>query len=670
MSTLERDKTDRGARQLKVSISDLSDFKAAGYSLFPLRKGTKVPRDKGWQKHDYSTFDHADWLQRGGNVGIRLKGDDLVLDIDPRNRGHVHFLQLCWDIDADLDDAPSTITGRGDDGRHYFFKKPRDMKIAGKLQDYPGIDAKTAGGYVVAPGSEHPESGQRYKFDFLGTDIADVTEAPAALLNLLQKPEPAEHNGVGGKITCEQLKVLLSALDPEEYGAGGKHHDKWLTLAMACHDATGGEGMVEWLEWCADDPQYGLEAWEQNQHRWESFKAGKPGGATIKTLLKAVADAGRPDLVASLPVEGAEQAFAEPIDKVAPAEHRVGGLSYQFASEIEQQNIRWLWPGRIARGKLSGLAGPPDQGKSQLTAAIAAVVTTGGAWPEGTRAEPGKVAMLSAEDDPSDTIAPRLEAAGCDMGEVLLLKMLVREKNGQRMFSLADDLKQLDGLIAQHPDIKLLTIDPISAYMGSSKNVDTFRNSDVRSVLSPLSDWAGKHGVAILFVTHFSKAGAGSAINRVMDSLAFTAIARSFWIVVPEQDELDGAETGRKLLLKGKQNIAKQGKGLAYRIEGAVLPNLVETSKVVWDGEVDLTGDQALSQFAKKSNSPKLAGAVSFLLKALEGGEDVAVTDLKVRADIEGVAWPTVRRAMKEMPVAVNRKATGWYWALEISTEG
>jgi putative DNA primase/helicase len=59
------------------------------------------------------------------------------------------------------------------------------------------------------------------------------------------------------------------------------------------------------------------------------------------------------------------------------------------------------------------LAGEPDLGKSQLSAAT---VSTNGHRPNGEgRAELGSVIVLSAEDDAADTIIPRLTAAGAEL---------------------------------------------------------------------------------------------------------------------------------------------------------------------------------------------------------------------------------------------------------------
>lgn len=296
--------------------SELRQFAAKGYALFPLRKGAKTPRDRGWQAKTYNLPDLLQWLAAGGNIGVRLRAIDLVLDLDPRNfqPGEDPFERLSNHVGADLGYAPTVISGRGDGGRHVYFKKPADLRIVGKLKAYRGIDFRSLGSLVVAPCSLHPATGRPYLMDDFSPPISEVTQAPAALLGLLARPEPApgEQGRVGG-ITNGQLRVLLAALDPTDYGAG--HHDAWFSLMAAAHDATAGHGLVEWLSWCEKDGAYNNDVdHESTSRRWASLTAGKPGGAGYKSLLKAVVDAGRPDLVAALG-DGADDDFPDMHDE-------------------------------------------------------------------------------------------------------------------------------------------------------------------------------------------------------------------------------------------------------------------------------------------------------------------------------------------------------------------
>src|SRR5689334_7537014 len=94
-------------------------------------------------------------------------------------------------------------------------------------------------------------------------------------------------------------------------------------------------------------------------------------------------------------------------------------LDVRRMSRVESRKVEWVWPNRIAIGKQRLIGGEPGLGKSQLTAALAAAVTTGGDWPCGEGgAGRGSVVILSAEDDAADTIRPRIDAAGADVSRV------------------------------------------------------------------------------------------------------------------------------------------------------------------------------------------------------------------------------------------------------------
>lgn len=200
-----------GTSDLSRQLSQLRALHRAGYELIPLRG--KVPVDAKWTTKDYSGFPPKipAALRRGYNVGIRLRKTDLIIDVDPRNftPGDDPLARLSEAAGADLSDAPTTITGGG--GLHLFFMKPPHLRIVAKLPDYPGIDFKTFGGQVVAPGSLHPTTGRFYAFDSNKPDIDMTDDAPAGLLALLQRPVGFERTTTGdgvGILTPEQFAGL------------------------------------------------------------------------------------------------------------------------------------------------------------------------------------------------------------------------------------------------------------------------------------------------------------------------------------------------------------------------------------------------------------------------------------------------------------------------------
>jgi putative DNA primase/helicase len=284
-------------------------------------------------------------------------------------------------------------------------------------------------------------------------------------------------------------------------------------------------------------------------------------------------------------------------------------------SDVTPEKIDWLWPGRLAIGKLTILAGEPGLGKSQMAIYIASTVTRGSNW-IGTADRPrrARVLMLSAEDGLADTVRPRFDAAGGDASMVSVIRSTesagVPGRN-RGTFNLAADLMLLEREIERHGDVDLVVIDPLSSYM---LNVDSHRNTDVRAVLEPMEEMAERMKVAILATTHLSK-GDGKAINRIIGSIAFVAAARAVFTVVEDPDE-----EGRRLLLHVKNNIARPQPGLAFRLEQREIAPGILGSAVAWDetASVSVTADQALSGISGQSSTK--CDAVEFLLDVLSAG--------------------------------------------------
>jgi putative DNA primase/helicase len=140
-------------------------------------------------------------------------------------------------------------------------------------------------------------------------------------------------------------------------------------------------------------------------------------------------------------------------------------LISRCAAEIEPKRIDFLWPGRLARGKHTAIAGEPGGGKSQLSVYVAATISRGGEWPCGEgRAPIGNVIIFNAEDGADDTVVPRLIAAGADRTRVHIVNAVLQEDGkGRRTFNLQADLALLEQEIANIGNVALVIIDPISS---------------------------------------------------------------------------------------------------------------------------------------------------------------------------------------------------------------
>ena len=354
------------------------------------------------------------------------------------------------------------------------------------------------------------------------------------------------------------------------------------------------------------------------------------------------------------------QAKVPETERPSEPEH---GLVVRCLADVEAKPIRWLWPGRIARGKVTMIAGHPGLGKSQLTASMASIVTRGGPWPvDRTRAECGDVIFLNAEDDAEDTLRPRLEAVGADLARAYILDA-VREptaagKTRVRGFSLANDIARLDSMLATMPDVALLVVDPITAYLGAA---DSHKNAEVRALLTPVAEMAARHGVAIVCVSHLNKGGGTEALLRVTGSLGFVAAARAVYVVARDEKQ-----TGRRLFLPLKNNLGTDESGFAFAIEGLRLASGIETSRVAWEAEpVTTTADEALTPAADPEERNALDDAKDFLAVILADGP-MSAKKVLAEAREAGQAERTVRRAKQEMGIEALKDGMkgAWQWRL------
>jgi hypothetical protein len=142
----------------------------------------------------------------------------------------------------------------------------------------------------------------------------------------------------------------------------------------------------------------------------------------------------------------------------------------------------------------------------------------------------------------------------------------------RRSFNLQEDLEKLRRKITAIGDVGLLSIDPITSYMGVQ--MDSHRTSDVRAVLKPFIVLAQETNIAVLCVTHPPKAAQISALHSFTGSLAFVAAARLAFIVTPE------AETDRRLLLPVKNNIGARALGLCFRLEPTLVSKNIVAPRV------------------------------------------------------------------------------------------
>lgn len=328
-------------------------------------------------------------------------------------------------------------------------------------------------------------------------------------------------------------------------------------------------------------------------------------------------------------------------------------------TDLTPEPYRWLWQYWLAMGKLHILAGAPGQGKTTIALAMAATITIGGRWPDGSRCAPGNVLIWSGEDDPADTLVPRLMAAGADRARCYFIEGARRD--GEVVpFDPARDLGQLLEAIEKIGGISLLVIDPVvSAVTG-----DTHKNGEVRRALQPLVDLAAKCDCAVLGITHFAKGGQGTdPSQRVVGSVAFTAVARVVMVAAKVKGDEEGQDT--RILARSKSNVGPDDGGFQYHLEQSEPIPGIHASHIAWGKAVQGTARELLTDpdepQQEQSDASAKDAAIDFLVEILKDGSAPSKY-VETEARAAGVSWATVRRAADTIGVTKRKMNDAWYW--------
>ena len=333
------------------------------------------------------------------------------------------------------------------------------------------------------------------------------------------------------------------------------------------------------------------------------------------------------------------------------------------ASDIEPEPICWIWKDWLAAGKFHILGGAPGTGKTTLAIALAATVSCGGQWPDGTRAEAGKVLIWSGEDDPANTLVPRLIASGANLERV---KFVVGTDGieGKRPFDPAKNMDALRDAALALGNVNLLIVDPVvSAVAG-----DSHKNAETRKGLQPLVDLGAALGCAVLGITHFSKGTVGrDPTERITGSLAFAALARVVMVAAKKNQTEDGEAT--RIFARSKSNIGPDDGGFAYDLQQSELAKHlgVFASHVAWAGSIDGTAREMLASadVSDDEDGGELGNARAFLIDLLQYGE-MSVKEVQKAAGNAGLAFVTVKRAKKSAGVESVKGGMhgGWVWRI------
>lgn len=305
-----------------------------------------------------------------------------------------------------------------------------------------------------------------------------------------------------------------------------------------------------------------------------------------------------------------------------------GPFPTKKASEIEPEEVTWLWEKRIPRGKLTALCGNPETGKTRLTLDLAARLSRGGPLPgeQAAADDPQNTLILNDEDGHADTIRPCLDRFNADLERVRL--MTPESLN----FGSENHRNRFVQTLRQH-DTDLAVIDPLASYCtGMEANSD----EGVRAVLKPLAKMAQQTGTAIVFIRHLRKQEARKALFRLSGSVAFVAACRSAILV-------GNTREGQAVAVL-KSNIAKKPPVLGYEITDQGL---------TWKGAIPLSTRDLLDPGTSNQRSPR-ERAKKFLIQTLATGPKRA-KEVKRLADKKEISTRTLGRAREDLGITQDK---------------
>lgn len=267
-----------------------------GFRVFPLAPGSKKPpAGLAWKEAATVIPGEVEKLFRdypGANIGIAAGNGLAVIDVDVKDGKEGAASLECM---RSLFDLPATFEVKTPSGGlHIYLKTDARLLNAVDVSDYPGIDIRSDGGYVVAPGSTI--NGKSY---IAVGDPAAVASMPGSLVKELaqgnttrttKSETPLAELDTQRSIDLAKDYLLHRAPEAIE-GAGGDHAT--FSVAAACRDYGLSEGVTfdllleHWNEQKASPPWMPDELQAKVSNAFQ-YASGAWGGRTAEAQFDAL----------------------------------------------------------------------------------------------------------------------------------------------------------------------------------------------------------------------------------------------------------------------------------------------------------------------------------------------------------------------------------------------
>lgn len=329
-------------------------------------------------------------------------------------------------------------------------------------------------------------------------------------------------------------------------------------------------------------------------------------------------------------------------------------ISFKNPLEVEINQPSWLWPGRIAKGKLCIIGGLPGVGKSQFTMWLTSLITNGGIWPlDKTSCNPGTVLFLSDEDDFADTQIPRLMANGANLKKVFKIDGILDKKGHVFYIDLNQHLPQLEEFIKTFPDLQALIIDPITDFMG---DINANSNTEVRNFLNKLAKLASKYNFALICLTHLNKGNSPDIQSKMLGAMAFTGVARSAYLICK-----DPSDESRRYFVPVKNNLGNDESGYVYKIGIKTISDNdfeMEAPFVEWlDEKVTKTANDILAEAVRTDSKSNQELSNELLLDMMKLGPQPS-NFIYETAENEGIPPWCIKKSANTL--GIKKRAIGF----------
>ena len=341
-------------------------------------------------------------------------------------------------------------------------------------------------------------------------------------------------------------------------------------------------------------------------------------------------------------------------------------LNVLKASDVEMVKLEWLIPGMIPLAKITLFAGKGETGKSTISWDLAARISRGADFPDGTKNEwgPRRVLLCVTEDDEGDTVVPTLQAAGADLDRIDFLRItsIVGDNVKMRKLQLQSDIVLVTNALKRHPEYALVILDPLFSFVGKmNKNDDEV----MRPLLEELQKTCAQTKTAFIGIIHYNKKAELDAVQGISGAGSIGNVARVIWNFAADPNKKD-----ENFMSKAKGNILKRTQaGMKYTMaeEQVTLSNGDHDfkPKVVWLGTHDHSADEVQkmvrdARFGK--NDTKASKGVEALQEILK---DAPMRSPEVYDALKalGIGDRTAKDCIREARVHHN-KAGGWWMSL------